>query len=191
MFGTVVMPIVLLNCCTLMIDRWPMYCDDMGKNARIDLYGQVVDAQGKPVQGAVVRGVVGAYNPLYIVGASRDWERQIAAVTDAQGCFSFEAYWGDGLGIQTISKPDYEWLYGRLSHSDDNVSYEYAPHGGSYLPDRDKRAIFPLVRHGEKAMVLPSRGGADRRADGSVVPNKPVAPNPASIPWALPERGKL
>jgi hypothetical protein len=168
-----------------------MYRDDIAKNTRIDFYGQVVDAQGKPVEGAEIDAVTEGYNLFYIFGGERGTSRTLQAITDKDGRFSFLRYYGDGLGITAIRKDGYQWLYGTLSENDDNVSFTYHPEPHhSYVPDTERPAIFPMVKPGERTTVLPSRGGWQRHSDGSRTPNGPVIPYRPSVPDALPKTQK-
>lgn len=184
------LPIML--CVVVDFGRLPMAMSDLSKNTQVEFYGQVVDARGLPVQGAKVRAVVTGYNPFYAFrfARTREWDRPVEAVTDAQGRFSIRGFMGDGLGILSIDKQGYSWLYGTLAENDDNQSYSYNSEGPSYVPDRDRPAIFPLIRPGERTTVLPSRGGWQRHSDGTRTPNHAVVPYAPSVTDALPAEKK-
>jgi hypothetical protein len=169
------------------VDRWALYRHDISQNTWIDFYGQVVDAQGKPIDGAVVEAGTEGYNLFYLFGGARGTSRKLRAITDKDGRFSFRRCYGDGLGVTAISKDGYQWLYGTQAEVGDNVSFTYHPEPYySYVPDPERPAIFPMVKPGERTNVLPSRGGWERGFDGSRKPNRPVVPYRPSVPDAVP-----
>ena len=182
--------IVIVMMVATLVDRWPMYRHDMAQNTWIDFYGQVVDAAGQPVQGASVVGVVVGYNELYLFGGERERRHAVRAVTDTRGRFSWRHRYGDTLGIESVDKEGYRWLYGEQSETDDNISFSYHPAGYLYVPDPDRPAVFPLVKPGERATALPSRGGWQRDYHGKLTPNRPVVPGTPSVPQAVPSQRK-
>jgi hypothetical protein len=165
--------------------RWRIYWEGIRNNTAIDFYGKVVDADGRPVAGAVVHARLNRHGLLYLFGGKPVTTRKFEVTTDAEGKFSLQNLNGYGIWFKRIDKEGYQWLYGTLSQTDDNISFAYRPTGPSYVPNPDRPAIFPLVRPGEVASALPSRGGWYRDWDGSKRPNAPVVPYAPSVPGAV------
>lgn len=143
----------------------------------MELYGLVVDQDGRPLAGVTVVAVA-SDDPVQRPGerAVAGPETEIRVVSDAGGRFAIRAPGADSLGIMELNRDGYTWLFDHAWWAmtgevpcPDNMNF-----GLAYIPDRDRPAVFPMIRRGTVPATLPSRGGSDRLPDGRVIRNEPV-----------------
>jgi hypothetical protein len=173
---------------------------------QIRFYGQVVDDAGSPVADATVHLSIwtvprGEWSSAK--GPSLDKVTKHAELhTRSDGTFELVNARGYMVQVLDVRKPGYVWLVD-LAWSlpgevhPDNRFFIYGGNPPLYMPDAAKPAVLPLYRTGGNGgaaqrvdgggQVMPSRGGADRAADGHVTPNAPVRPRvPTTGPGAPP-----
>jgi hypothetical protein len=160
---------------------------------KIQFYGIVVDEAGAPVADArvsilIMRAPPGTPAPTWD-GKGPPPPRlgeHITLHTDSDGKFSLE---DEGYTLQVIGgirkTPEFvdvfdsSWDWPAPFTSRPRFTNRYFIYGGGfpvYVPDKDRPAIFPLHRTGSAVVGMPSRGGADRLADGRIIRNEPTKP---------------
>lgn len=156
---------------------------------KIQFFGEVVDASGKPLSGCDVE--VGIWRQRYDARRHRlvcdDLAARIHVMTASDGRFAITNARGAVLQIRRIVKPGYEWVRDLMwtdpanPSAADNRYFSFVRIGEApvYHPDPDRPAIFPLVPEGSHDVVTTSRGGTDEFPDGRWVdegPSRPVFP---------------
>jgi len=127
----------------------------------IDFYGKVLDGQGLPVTGALVKIHIQHYSPTAVMflGISKHERR-----SDANGCFSVKGIDGLGLSIESITKIGYE--YSRSSNL--NSSFEYQKSFTNlHRPDTRSPVVFRLRKKGPEALLMKGGGRFAFTADES------------------------
>lgn len=130
--------------------RWGMYINSVRQTAPISFYGQVVDEQGKPLQGARVHVQVDKHNWVFILGArSTTARRQHHLLTDAQGKFDIRGESGRAVVIEAISLSGYRFKPRVTSGGNWDVGFYFAGGGvgsaGPHRPDPNNPVIFTMV----------------------------------------------
>ena len=168
--------------------------------AAVVFFGKIIDQNGRPVSGATVSAEIFELRPGMMAGepiVERSTMKPRSAISDGEGRFTVTIPAGfQVLEISNVAKPGYGWVHdwmwsgGALAdiaqHS--NRSFYLAGNmavARTYLPDRDRPAIYPLHVDGAPGPVeRPSRGGSDRDPSGKVTRNQPVQ---AVLPSAGPD----
>lgn len=120
-------------------------------DVRIDFYGQVLDQQGRPVEGADVLIHLKSYNPVVEYYTE---VKDIHTKTDKQGRFSISGKTGSNIFIPRIQKPGYQYSWPQVRNS-----FQYAGDGDIlFIPDPNHPIIFRMRKMGESTFLLRSGG---------------------------------
>jgi len=160
-------------------DQW-VQGQQRARQESFTFWGQVVDASGRPIEGAEVTLL------LSMPGSQPNQEENVC-FTDSRGQFEFNGY-GSSLGIMNIEGPG-DCFFERNISTDSLVvrstmsfRFSRAVETTTYLPDPNRPAIFVLVNPGDLIEVWPSRGGQDSHiSTRRVWANQPLRPRRPSV----------
>ncbi len=136
-------------------------------DAPISFYGQVIDQNSQPVEGAKITIHIRYYDPTMTKDHFQA-TKQIIVNTDRNGRFAIENARGSSLGVDTISKDGFEFTF----PSNRNRGFNYDRRQGKpHLPDKNNPAIFHLRKIGTTTFLLknPSPSPVFVRPDGNAV----------------------
>jgi len=133
-------------------------------NQRVLFYGKVLDQNGDPVVDATVRATSTARAGVAEALASGKGQKhkELAATTDAKGCFNLDGGRGFGLHIQKISKEGYvlkpysasQFIYGQLLRDPSSSRFHH--------PDPTKPVVFHMWKLSELENIKSYYGAALR-----------------------------
>jgi hypothetical protein len=126
----------------------------MRSAAPITFFGQVLDQQEQPLEGARVVVRVRKHNWAFILGAeSTTTYRQHELVTDAQGRFRIIGESGRALDIQSITMPGHRFKPRIIGGGNWDTSFYFAGGGvgkaGPHRSDANIPVIFEMVQDKE------------------------------------------
>jgi hypothetical protein len=147
--------------------EWLIALNARSENDPFSFEGQVVDIDGKPLEGVSVRAIIKSANALAMVDGKTSRRSELLATTDVNGRFALRGS-GTTIAVVEVSKPGYEWIWelepGRLvgKPSANNTVY----HLSEWRPDAANLPVYPMRVQGDTRNAAPSRGGFDRLPGG-------------------------
>jgi hypothetical protein len=138
----------------------------------ISFYGKIIDQYGKGVAGADVKISIKYFYPIPGALGVFQRTRQIAFLTDAEGCFQIENMRGSTVYVDKITKPGYEFTGGQNPQR----SFEQTP-----SPNAQEEMKRRLAKYGID--INPKKGR-------EVLPQKTIRSNDANpVIFRLTKRG--
>ena len=133
-------------------------------NVPINLWGQVVDQDGRPLSGVSVKYDYSIEHGNLMGIAWSDQERRVGeAVTHADGLFSIQGLKGHALSIVALEKSGYQFRRKEALIFD---FYGSTP-SGKFIPDQRKPIVLTMVQKDQMEALIHVKGSLRVRAEGT------------------------
>jgi hypothetical protein len=158
--------------------RTALLYEEWQREGVVCLHGLVVDADGRPLQGAIVPIRISSFRMLGFLDNDIHGYKDRKLETDANGRFSIQGKAGNGLYIGDIIYPELKHLYDTSGLG--SRGFTYYSNGIGYRCDPESPAIFPMIRPGERPVLWPSRGGSNWTGN-ETIKHEPAIPKDPSV----------